>query len=229
MYEEGYVTAVDDLELIANGVNGNAAVIKQAYMGFPEQLLGLPSDIDNLIKIWVAMDTPYLYQKMEVDELLALYQAFTHIRGIEQVEFSKEEIYKLITCSIDLNNRYVMDLWKDYCREYRFVEELDFPCTIGSDLYDLESYYKMLDLYFQFSRKMGLFIDTEALEEERRSTEEEINRILKTECSRYTRKCGECGKELPWNYAFSVCERCYIRIQRRKEEEQFLRAMRKMW
>ena len=50
----------------------------------------------------------------------------------------------------------VMDLWKDYCREYRDVTELEFPYSPGEDLYDLESYYKMLDLYFQFSRKVGL-------------------------------------------------------------------------
>lgn len=223
IYDEGYVAAVDNPELIVNGVNGNAASIKQAYVGFPEQLLDLPCDIDNLIKIWVAMDTPYLYCKMEVDELLALYQAFVSVNGRELETFTKQEIYKLITCSVDLNNRYVMDLWKDYCREYRDVDELDFPCTIGNDLYDLESYYKMLDLYFQFSRKVGLPIDEEALEEERRSTEEEINRILKTECSSYTRKCSECGREMPWNHPFSVCDRCYLRLQRKKDEERFAR------
>lgn len=216
LYQEGYVAAVEDVDLIVDGVNGNSAAIRHAYIGFPERLLELPSDIDNLIKIWVAMDTPYLYRKMEVDELLALYQAFVHINGIQLDEFKKEEIYKLITCSIDLNNRYVMNLWRDYCREYRQVEELDFPYTIGENLYDLESYYKMLDLYFQFSRKVNLPIQTELLEEERRNTEEEINRILKTECGSYTRKCAECGRELPWNYTYSVCERCYFRIQYRR-------------
>ena len=53
------------------------------------------------------------------------------------------------------DNKLVMDLWKDYCRDYRDVEELQFPYSPGPDLYDLESYYKMLDLYFQFSRKVG--------------------------------------------------------------------------
>lgn len=227
MYDEGYVAAVDNIELISSGVSGNSALIKQAYIGFPEQLLDLPSDIDNLIKIWVTMDTPYLYRKMEVDELLALYQAFVSIRIPDEI--AKQEIYKLITCSIDLNNRYVMDLWKDYCKEYQYVEELDFPCTIGDNLYDLETYYKMLDLYFQFSRKVGLPMDLEGLEEERRETEEEINRILKNECSSYTRKCTECGREMPWNHPFSICEHCHMRAQRRREEEQMVKLMRKRY
>ena len=52
----------------------------------------------------------------------------------------------------------------------------------------------MLDLYFQFSRKVGLPVQAENLAEERRSTEEEISRILRTECASYTRKCSACGK-----------------------------------
>ena len=93
----------------------------------------------------------------------------------------------------------------------REMEELEFPYSPGDDLYDLESYYKMLDLYFQFSRKAGLPVQTENLAEERRRTEEEISRILKTECASYSRKCSACGKELSWDYPFSVCERCFER------------------
>ena len=78
-------------------------------------------------------------------------------------------------------------------------------------MYDLESYDKMLDLYFQVSRKVGLPIQTENLEGERRQTEEEISRILRTECASYTRKCSACGRELSWDYPFSICERCFER------------------
>ena len=135
---------------------------------------------------------------MEVDELLSLYMSFERIHGDHLEEFTKQEIYKLITCSVDIDNRLVMDLWKDYCREYREVDELEFPYSPGTDLYDMESYYKMLDLYFQFSRKTGLPVQEENLFHERRSTEEEISRILRTECGSYTRKCSICGRELSW-------------------------------
>ena len=155
-----------------------------------------------------------LDEKMEVDELLALYVSFEHVQQDHMDEFSKEEIYKLITCSVDIDNKLVMDLWKDYCRDYRDVEELQFPYSPGPDLYDLESYYKMLDLYFQFSRKVGLPVQEENLVEERRNTEEEISRILKTECASYTRKCTICGRELSWDYPFSICERCFERGKR---------------
>ena len=211
LYEEGFVAAIDGIEMIEDGLSRLPVPIMKAYVGFPEQLLNLPAEIDHLIKIWASMDAPAIYQKMEVDELLALYQHFLMVHRDRLKEFSKQEIYKLITCAIDINNKLVVDLWKDYCREYRDVEELEFPYSPGPDLYDLESYYKMLDLYFQFSRKVGLPIQQENLAEERRETEQEISRILKTECGSYSRKCSVCGRELDWNYPFSICEKCFER------------------
>lgn len=211
IYEEGYVTAIDDIELIEDGLGRMPIPLMKAYIGFPEQLLNLPADIDSLIKIWAGMDAPAIYQKMEVDELLSLYQSFVSVHGDHMEEFSKQEIYKLITCAIDINNKLVVDLWKDYCREYRDADELEFPYSPGGDLYDLESYYKMLDLYFQFSRKVGLPVQAENLLNERHETEAEISRILKMECSSYSRKCSICKRELPWDYSFSICEKCFER------------------
>lgn len=211
LYDEGFVAAVDGLEVIEDGLSRMPMPIMKAYVGFPEQLLSLPSEIDNLVKIWAGMDTPSIYEKMEVDELLALYMSFEHVHSKDLEEYAKEEIYKLITCSIDIDNKLVMELWRDYCSQYRQVEELEFPYSPGDDLYDLESYYKMLDLYFQFSRKVGLPIQKENLEEERRRTEEEISRILKTECASYSRKCSSCKREMSWDYPFSICERCFER------------------
>ena len=211
LYDEGFVTAIDELDVIKDGLSRLPIPIMKAYVGFPEQLLNLPAEIDTLVKIWASMDTPSIYEKMEVDELLSLYMTFEHVHQDDMDTFTRQEIYKLITCSIDIDNKMVMDLWKDYCRDYRDVDELEFPYSPGDDLYDLESYYKMLDLYFQFSRKAGLPVQTGNLNEERRRTEEEISRILKTECASYSRKCSACGRELSWDYPFSVCEKCFER------------------
>ena len=71
------------------------------------------------------------------DELLSLYMTFEHVHQDDMDTFTRQEIYKLITCSIDIDNKMVMDLWKDYCRDYREMEELEFPYSPGDDLYDL--------------------------------------------------------------------------------------------
>lgn len=211
LYDEGFVAAIDEPEVIEDGLSRLPIPIMKAYVGFPEQLLGLPAEIDTLVKIWASMDTPSIYEKMEVDELLALYMTFIQVHRGDMESFTRQEIYKLITCAVDIDNKMVKGLWKDYCRDYRDLEELEFPYSPGDDLYGLESYYKMLDLYFQFSRKAGLPVRADSLAEERRRTEEEISRILKTECASYSRKCSACAKPLSWDYPFSICERCFER------------------
>lgn len=211
LYDEGFVAAMDEPEVIEDGLSRMHLPIMKAYVGFPEQLLDLPAEIDTLVKIWAGMEAPAIYEKMEVDELLSLYVSFEHVHRGHMEEFSKQEIYRLITCSVDIDNKLVMELWRDYCKVYRDEDELEFPYSPGPDLYDLESYYKMLDLYFQFSRKVGLPVQEENLAAERRQTEEEISRILKTECASYSRKCSVCGRELSWDYSFSICEKCFER------------------
>lgn len=71
---------LDDLELIKDGLERRPIPIMKAYIGFPEQLLKLPAEIDTLVKIWASMETPSIYEKMEVDELLALYVSFEHVQ-----------------------------------------------------------------------------------------------------------------------------------------------------
>ena len=80
LYDEGFVTAIDELEVIRDGLSRLPIPIMKAYVGFPEQLLNLPAEIDTLVKIWASMDTPSIYEKMEVDELLSLYMTFEHER-----------------------------------------------------------------------------------------------------------------------------------------------------
>lgn len=78
------------------------------------------------------METPSIYEKMEVDELLALYVSFEHVQRDHMDEFSKEEIYKLITCSVDIDNKLVKDLWKNYCGTTGMVEELAVSIQSGT-------------------------------------------------------------------------------------------------
>lgn len=81
LYEEGFVAAVENIELIEDGLGRLPIPLLKAYIGFPEQLLPLPADIDSLIKIWADMEAPAIYQKMEVDELLSLYQGFLSVHS----------------------------------------------------------------------------------------------------------------------------------------------------
>ena len=89
---------------------------------------------------------------------------------------------------------------------------LDFPTLeMCSDqgLMKYETYYKMLDLYHQFSSRMGKTIDAERLKAERERAEDTIMRYLSRDKKSYIQKCKYCGRALPLGYPFRVCDACF--------------------
>ena len=79
----------------------------------------------------------------------------------------------------------------------------------GTTIDMLELYYKKLDLYFSFSKNMNMEIDKDWLETEKLKTAEAINAELVEDLDQYSKKCSRCGKTLPWDFVYNICEDCY--------------------
>ncbi len=72
-----------------------------------------------------------------------------------------------------------------------------------------ETFYKMLDLYHQFSTRLGKEMDADRLVKEREKTEDTIMRYLLKNKKDYIQKCKYCGKPLPFGCNFTVCDDCH--------------------
>ena len=73
----------------------------------------------------------------------------------------------------------------------------------------LESYYKKLDLYYQFSVRLGKLIENDWLEEERDKTQTQIMQMLLKDKNEYILRCKYCGTILPVGTNFNLCNDCY--------------------
>ena len=103
-------------------------------------------------------------------------------------------------------------MWLYYCKTYTADVCLHFPSLImctDSGLMRYETFYKMLDLYYQFSTRLGKEIDTDRLEREREKTEETIMQFLSKNKKEYIRKCERCGNILPPGAMSRICDACY--------------------
>ena len=211
IYDQGYVTSISDQEYFKKALDEPNEILRSVYIGFPENVLSLPFKLDELLKTWYSLNSPDIFKRMNVEQLIDMYTAFALNNKVE--EFTKEEIYSLITCPIDMDNQIIMGLWHKYCREYRDVYNFDVPKmnTFTKDLNILETHYKKLDLYFQFSRKTKKVIDKEDLEIEKEKTVKQINKILAEESKSFIKKCSRCGKALKFDYQFSICQKCFKR------------------
>lgn len=218
LYEQGYVLALSDKQYFEEALKEPNDTLKYAYLGFSEELLSLPFYLDELLKTWATFETPNIYKRMKIDEIMYMYHSFKSIRKGILSDYTKEEIYNLITCPVDIGNQELIELWQSYCRDYKSLTELEIPNIDFNiaELAELETFYRKLDLYFQFSRKNYLTIKTNELNELKKNTVEHINTILSENSDSFGKKCNRCGKELPFDYEYGICQKCFKAQQKRR-------------
>ncbi len=216
IYNSGYVNAMGDeeLEYIRAHFQADEEPISQVNLGFPQILLDIDAPLDELLRIWHDVTPSEPFVKENIDEALYLYEQAKRVRNRIDGFGNKHTLYKMITCPIDIKDRAVVDLWLDYCCSYTADVSLEKPVlrrNRSRGIMQYETYYKQLDLYYQFSHRMQKVIDEEWLDKEREKTEMSIMNYLAKGKYNYIARCRYCGKLLPLGSPFQVCDGCYYR------------------
>lgn len=203
MYDEGIVSSFEAKKSIKGALTAEIPQIKQCYLNFPENLLDLNADIESILKRWYAEPTNTYYYKQDISEIIA------SLEYLKRMKMSKYEKYQVCTIAFDGDIREIRNLWYDYCNAYVDGLELEKPRISEGDLYKMEISYKALDLYYSFSQKMGMKIDEDWVYYTKLDLSYRINQQILKELKEKGRKCRRCGKDLPWNFNFNICEDCY--------------------
>lgn len=216
IYDSGYVTAMGEeaLQYIRQRYDAKEDPVSQVNLGFPQILLDIEAPMDELLKIWHDVTPTEPFVKENIDEALYLYDQAKRCREMIDGFENKHVLYRMIMCPIDIKDRFVVSLWLMYCKTYTADVSLEKPVLFrdrSRGIMQYETYYKQLDLYYQFSHRMQKVIDEEWLEREREKTEMAIMRYLTKGKYKYIARCKYCGKLLPLGSAFQVCDRCYRR------------------
>lgn len=206
MYDEGIVSTLEYKNFIKKALTLEIPQIEQCYLNFPENLLELDSNIESILNRWYAQSTNSYFYKQEISEIL------TSLEYLKKFNLSKTEKYQLCTIAFDENIPELRSLWFDYCKKYANSEDLHKPDIDESSLFDLEVSYKALDLYYGFAQKMNLPFDEDWIYYTKLDLSYKINQeILKT-LKENKRKCRRCGKDLPFNHRFNICDACYEKL-----------------
>ncbi len=216
IYDTGYVNAMGSKELsyIRECYEAEEEPVSQVNLGFPQILLDIEAPMDELLKIWHDVTPTEPFVKENIDEALYLYEQAKRQKALIDGFENKHILYRMITCPIDIKDRWVVALWLQYCRTYTADVSLEKPALYrdkSRGIMQYETYYKQLDLYYQFSHRMQKVIDKEWLEREREKTEMAIMRYLTKGKHNYISRCRYCGKLLPLGSPFQVCDGCYRR------------------
>ena len=214
IYDKGYVSAMgeEELEYIRQNFKAAEEPLTQVNLGFPQVLLDIDAPLDELLKIWYSVTPSEPFVKENIDEALYLYEQAKKCRSMIDGFENKHLLYRMITCPIDIKDRKVVSLWLDYCKTWSADVSLERPVLRQKKkggILQYETYYKQLDLYYQFSHRMQKEIDEEWLAAEREKTELQIMNYLAKGKQNYIARCRYCGKLLPLGSPFQVCDRCY--------------------
>ena len=216
IYDKGYVSAMgeQELEYIRERFEAPEEPLTQVNLGFPQVLLDINAPLDELMKIWYSVTPSEPFVKENIDEALYLYEQAKKCRNMIDGFENKHLFYRMITCPIDIKDRKVVALWLNYCKTWSADVSLERPVLRREKkggILQYETYYKQLDLYYQFSHRMQKEIDEEWLAAEREKTEMQIMNYLAKGKQNYIARCRYCGKLLPLGSPFQVCDRCYGR------------------
>ena len=214
IYDTGYVTAMGENELayIHETYDMEEPILETVHLGFPQVLLDIAEPLDEILKVWHSVEPSEPFEKENIDEALFLYERARRVRERIDGFDDKRLLYRMITCPVDIKDHRVVSLWLDYCQTYSADVSLRRPRLDRRDhggILKYETYYKQLDLYYQFSHRLGKLVDEKWLREEREKTEASIMRYLTKGKSNYIARCPYCGKLLPLGFAYRVCDACY--------------------
>ena len=223
-YEVGYVQSAMDTEYIGRKLEEPLLPLTRARVGFPEVLLDIDMEMDEIIEAWERTKNLPMYDKISMAESVKKYRYLKNSRKKLTYIDDRKFVLSLITCPFDVNDREVLRLWLRYCEK-----PLEFHhCPMlpqDFSLEGLESYYKQLDLYTQFSGRMNWVVDREEVAVNREWAQHEIGELLKDDKGQFEKKCRNCGTVLPWDYAYPICRDCYH--SEGEEDDKVQRSMRR--
>ncbi len=216
IYDTGYINAMGEeaLAYIREKYQEEEQLLETVNLGFPQVLLDIDESLDEILKVWHSVEPSAPFEKENVDEALFLYDRAKKVKERIDGFDNKRLLYRMITCPIDIKDWRVVSLWLDYCQTYSADVSLTRPRLDRRDrggILKYETYYKQLDLYYQFSHRMGKIIDEKWLREEREKTEANIMRYLTKGKAEYIARCQYCGRLLPLGYPYRICEACHGR------------------
>lgn len=221
-YDTGYVQSAMDSEYIGKKLEEPLRPIKRARIGFPEVLLDIDMEMDEIIEAWEQTKDHPMYDKISMAESVKKYRYLKNYRKKLSYMDDRKFVLSLITCPFDVKDRDVLRLWLRYCEKP--LEQHNCPMLPQDfSLEGLESYYKQLDLYTQFSGRMNWEVDREEVAVNREWAQHEIGELLKDNKDMFEKKCRNCGKVLPWDYAYPICQECYH--ENGEEDDRVRRSM----
>lgn len=180
MYPEGYVLTMGRNGYIKYGLETPTPDVKKAFIGFADSIAEIDGDLIKILKVWRSIATLDSYRKMDISRYIDLDAVLKQLFAITGVTPSKADELKFLNIPFDEKNADVLDTWKKYVIMYlKGKDTIPLPAYRNKkSLFEYETSYKCLDLYYSFCKNFGYVIDADALKAAKEFTTNKINELL---------------------------------------------------
>ena len=177
IYDTGYMCSYSgDWQFLKHSLEMQDEMPSRAVLGPSEAIIrigGLP--LREKLALWsTRRERHKQYRKMDVRDYLLILDSIRHYRLPEAAE------YRLMNLPFDVNDPELLQCFIGYVEEHfkRGQSKISKPKASSEQLFDLEKYYQMLNLYYSFSKNFDLDFDPGWVYKERGKVSSRINRLL---------------------------------------------------
>jgi len=213
IYDTGYAASANGDKRVKIAITETPYPIKRAVIDFPESLLTVDAPILDLIKKWEQVIPAEGWYKESIEQMRSLAELTKNLRA------PKKLAYDFLTIPFEEENGALLDIWyRAFVNEvrgekysiYDQVSAIALKKPSSADAIDaLEQQHRVLDLYFNLARKFQPLESTlQLIMEKKRICSGRIMKVLETRGFK-ERRCRSCGKMLPWNHPYGICEKCH--------------------
>lgn len=170
-------------------------------------------DLGSFFELWGKFDSPKGTKKASLSEERSLYQL---IIGTEiEARLSLMDLYGFLHLPFSKNEQGLTKQWEETMYAIVQGSELPEPIIKGGSLEELELTYKGIGLHLLFLYRLGQPTEAVYWERLREEISDKVQERLKTDIKKFVKKCKNCGKKLPWDFSFPICDSCHAARYRR--------------
>jgi ATP-dependent RNA helicase SUPV3L1/SUV3 len=175
--------------------------------GVLERFQKYSRNLGDFFELWEIYESPEGTKKATLIEEYELYET---IRGsMVEARLSMKELYGFLHLPFSSYEPVLSKQWRENLMAIVEGKELPEPLIKTEGLEELELSYKSVGLHLLFLYRLDKRTETVYWEKVRDEISDKIHEILKTEVQIKQSKCRKCGKNLPLNFKFHICESCH--------------------
>ncbi|WP_175989417.1 helicase-related protein [Bacillus sp. Marseille-Q1617] len=219
MYEIGKVAFTKDIKRMSQLLNQEDPSL-QTFAIAPtskvfERFQRYYHDMDTFFELWDRFESPYGTEKASLTEEKELYDL---IRGTQiEARLSLTDLYGFLHLPFSKKENRLTQQWLDSMYAIVHDEELPEPDINNKNLEQKEISYKAVGLHLLLLYRLGRQTEAYYWERTREEIADGVHESLRTEVRSISKTCKHCGKKLPPNFGFPICDRCHALNRKRRE------------